>query len=165
MAKQLRLTRKVQIPAKKLDFHPDIGRRRPPVFVYEAARGEGKRIVVVEDNPERIELFRLWFAKHDLVIVGSVADALDAIQATPANVLFLDYDLHAFPEPVKPQHPFETGLDVVTALLRTVRLKNRPKIFIVHSRNDLGSSKMFQALCSQKNPVVQWPFDYEWKGV
>jgi CheY-like chemotaxis protein len=102
------------------------------------------RVLVVEDNPERIvwfreKLLRATLVRHPLL-------AIDALRARPFDVVFIDADLPC------PQN--FTGVDVAKFLVRS-RFRGR---VLLHSYNQRAVREMKRIV----RDAVAWEFgDFE----
>jgi len=115
-------------------------------------RGQGMKILVVEDDKFRHEWFREIMRKHDLHIVKTVADALQM-------------DLHAFDE-IWLDHDLGinagSGMDVAEYLVEGVKFMGDPataRIYI-HSCNTPAAIMMKKKLDIAFNEVYVMPFLY-----
>jgi CheY-like chemotaxis protein len=114
-------------------------------------------ILVVEDNPGRVGLFREWFA-HSRVRFLHVRcgdTALQCIRTGRFELMLLDHDLVE-------GHPMGTegrvdGRGVTRAIVEAPQHRRTP--LIIHSMNPGGRNQMYQILVSNKLNVAIKPFD------
>lgn len=51
------------------------------------------KILVLEDDPNRIEIFKKHLSKHDTAYTDTAQGAIDLLKANEYDVIFLDHDL------------------------------------------------------------------------
>lgn len=111
------------------------------------------RIFILEDDPQRMLLFREAFVQHDVTHAASVEEA-KRLWTPVYDVVLLDHDLADvhYEAYSNGQVPVEgTGMEFVKWLceqitdLPTVYLNQRT-IYIVHSWNTVGGPNMHRAL-------------------
>ena len=110
-----------RLPAKKIVFKP--------------------RIVLIEDEPERIEKFKSWTDGTPFVLVCATSggQALGLINHGAEGVagICLDYDLNTAPK--TPADAVVSGTHVVSAILNKVR---RGIPILVHSMSPVQGERM-----------------------
>lgn len=116
------------------------------------------KILVLEDDENRIAKFKSWFIGCNLYITHLADRANELIQEENFDMIFLDHDLE--------EDHYKTWQDpsIVhenTGYKTALFLENNPEYckdaeIIIHSLNPYGSSKMAQAL-STRNAKV-YPF-------
>jgi len=110
-----------------------------------------KKILILEDNPDRILLFRELFSGiHELVITDEVSEAIRFLRTTDFSWIFLDHDLkETHYTSGAPGYTAtgieETGQDVARWL--AYHPENNPAAsIIIHSLNRSGRELMKQLL-------------------
>ncbi|MFC1454364.1 cyclic-phosphate processing receiver domain-containing protein [Verrucomicrobiota bacterium] len=93
-----------------------------------------KRILVLEDQEDRREIFREIFKADQIVFTEYVDVCIDILKQFSPDVLYLDHDLGTD----------ETGYDVACWLEE--HKKYQPKTIYLHTANIVGRDRMKQAL-------------------
>ena len=95
------------------------------------------KILIVEDDQQRIDWFEREFKDADVVVVKEAEDGIREVEATKYDVIFLDHDLggRAFVE----SHDPNTGFQVALAIVKSPN-KNTP--IVIHSWNPAGAGNM-----------------------
>jgi len=88
------------------------------------------KILVLEDDPKRIETFRSTLGQHDLVVTTEAADAIKALQENVFDIIFLDHDLGG--EAFVAIEDKNTGSEVVRWICNNANLSSQ---IIIHSLN------------------------------
>lgn len=102
------------------------------------------KIFILEDDPNRIALFREWFLGHDLRIYDTVATGLPALlEGGPWDMIFLDHDLGG--EVYVTTDTPNTGSAFVSHL-DADWIRHCRALIVVHSYNPVGASLMFDRL-------------------
>lgn len=103
------------------------------------------KILVLEDDPERIKWFQSHLKSHGSLITTNAQTAIGALKAFDYDLIFLDHDLggKAF---VSSDDP-ETGYQVALYLSQTGSFGEN---VIIHSLNAVGAANMHQILPSAK---------------
>lgn len=101
------------------------------------------KILVVEDDAERVSTFYKMFADHDLVIANTARVAIDILKQMRFAIIFLDHDLgnRVYVSSSDPN----TGMAVAKGVVETINSDSR---FIVHSWNPAGAENIRSYLCS-----------------
>lgn len=102
------------------------------------------KILVLEDDQNRIDTFRTKLSRHTLVFVETAADAIALIQSeteagTAFDVIFLDHDLGG--ETCIDTKNTNTGSGVVRWMLSYQRTLGQPHV-IIHSMNTPAAESM-----------------------
>ena len=100
------------------------------------------RVFVLEDNPQRLELFRKTFP--DCVTAVSYPEAIAALEGPRFDLIYLDHDIPGS----------ENGADVAFWMTRMPREKWPDKV-IVHSWSVRGSLAIYVTLKRVGFEVVQ----------
>ena len=108
------------------------------------------KILVVEDNADRIECFKQVFERAELSIVETSYDAIKLLKKNQYDFIFLDHDLGG--RNGVDSLDANTGYQVAKQILNSPN-KNTP--IIVHSLNPTGANNICNLL--QKN-VWRIPF-------
>lgn len=102
---------------------------------------KGSRILILEDLPDRREIFLSNLAHCDLVmVVSSVVDAITALSSFTFDCIFLDHDLEG--RNGVPSDDPNCGLRVA----EFIAIKNIETTVIIQSLNPNGAQEMKQAL-------------------
>ena len=115
------------------------------------------RILIIEDNEKRIDLFKQWMpADVRAVFVRSAGRAIHVIELDKGSVyagVCLDHDLD---EQVTLRE--ERGLNGVEVVRRIVRNLSLDAPILVHSMNYSGGTSMVRMLQAQGFAVTRVPF-------
>jgi CheY-like chemotaxis protein len=103
--------------------------------------GDNMRILVLDDDQERLKSFRSSLIGHVVVTVSTVRDCLCQLQNENWDLVTLDHDLDG--QVYVPSGP-GTGYEVAE-WLRDNPLK-KPEKIILHTFNQLGAAKMMEIL-------------------
>lgn len=94
---------------------------------------ENARILIVEDNEERIKWFMARLYQPLTEVATNVADALNYLQdGAPFDIIFLDHDAGL---------PFDENDTFYDVAVRLSELDYR-KVVIIHSMNPAGARRM-----------------------
>jgi CheY-like chemotaxis protein len=116
-------------------------------------------VLVVEDNPERVELFEQWLRHPQLRLLHVTTGdaALKCVETDPYDLILLDHDLDL-------QHPMGrmgsvNGTNVVARLVAS-RI-NRATFTVIHSMNPGARNRMYLTLRAngfdvQIKPFAEW---------
>ena len=101
------------------------------------------RVLILEDDPNRVADFRRNYSDFDLCFVSTVQEAEDVVKAQPAfDVMFLDHDLggtQMAPSDKNSGYEFARRL----AIFHSSKL---PKACVVHSLNPNGAENIVGAM-------------------
>lgn len=100
------------------------------------------RILVLEDNQERIIFFKRVYNNHELYITHNISEAQGYIHNYEFDILFLDHDLE--PDNFKALKEGRTGYDFVKILI--AEKTQRHALIYVHSCNPVGGQVMTNLL-------------------
>ena len=103
------------------------------------------RILLIEDNPERIQLFRQWIEEPFVLIEATTGgQAMGIIQRGAEGIagICLDHDLDSNPKTLS--DAWTSGSDVVTAMCNNKVPRHVP--ILVHSMNTSGGHNMAKRL-------------------
>lgn len=95
------------------------------------------KILILEDDAERIKLFRQNLIGHDLDITDSSKQAIKLLKSNKYNVIFLDHDLGGKQNVASGE---DTGYEV--ALWLSKNPERKPNQIIIHSYNPVGRQNM-----------------------
>ena len=98
-----------------------------------------KRLLILEDSPERVILFRKNFKNAELVCVETSTECIEKLKNEKWWGLFLDHDLGGEIY-VESGGDKETGYDVAEFLYNNPELK--PEYVAFHSLNEPGRKNM-----------------------
>ncbi len=117
------------------------------------------RILILEDNPMRIDLFRRFVGgKARFQIFETAWPAIKALQTFKYDLIFLDHDLGG-QQMVTDDKINGTGYDVAKALANTL---NKDTQVVVHSCNPVGAKNMM-AVLNDKTHAIPFGADiFKW---
>jgi CheY-like chemotaxis protein len=108
------------------------------------------RILVLDDNPQRLDLFRQALCRNGNVVlcVETAPEAINELRLQDKfDFIFLDHDLGEF------KHsggycdiPAGNGMQVVSYMVRELHESKRPDEVVVHSHNTDEATKMVLSL-------------------
>lgn len=99
------------------------------------------QILILEDDPNRHELFKRKLIGHGLTIAETAAQAIVMLQAYQFDLIFLDHDLGG--ETFVSENNKNTGSEVVRWMLENCITKAP---IVIHSMNDPAASSMMNKL-------------------
>lgn len=111
-------------------------------------------ILLLEDNPKRIEWFETIFIKENLMVATSVDQAIDFLESySDISELYLDHDLDGriFVNSEEPN----TGYQLAKYIADSGRIFHR---IFVHSMNPYGASNMYNVLKGSATELAMVPF-------
>ena len=112
------------------------------------------KILILEDNQDRIEKFKILFKNQQVDLVQTVEDAKDACLLNEYSILWLDHDLNGkIWEDSKKEN---TGYQFVRWLVDNEVLKNT--LIYIHSMNPVGANKMLNYLKDNGYDGIWIPF-------
>ena len=101
------------------------------------------KILIVEDNEERIKVFKWMFEEHELDITCNVDLALNYVRSTKYDCILLDHDLGGQNAGYLHHTHEKSGMHVAKAIPNTM---NKSTYCIVHSWNPYSSVIMVNYL-------------------
>lgn len=113
------------------------------------------RILILEDNEERINWFKKVYKHHCLHIFQDIENALICAKQYEIDIYFLDHDL-------LPDYNFKavelgtTGYDFVKQIVKNNMSKQ--SIFYIHSMNPSGANSMLNLLLDNNYHAIWIPF-------
>ena len=110
-----------------------------------------KKILILEDDPERVRYFTKNFLNAKKTISDKVDIIIEKLKESDWDMLFLDHDLggHTF----VPSGKFEqTGYDVAKFLRDNPQFL--PKEIFVHSLNPVGSENIMNLIPCKRIPFI-----------
>lgn len=119
------------------------------------------RILVLEDDENRIKKFKQELIGHELDICVDALPAIESLKQKEYDIVFLDHDLggKTYVDPLEQN----TGYEVIRFLVRN--LTNTKANFVVHSMNSVGDS-MVKSLKARNYKSVRAIFNsYEFNHV
>ena len=99
------------------------------------------KILVLEDDPERIRMFRVWFKDYDMDMTDQASEAKKLLDSKLYDVIFLDHDLDG--RVFVHSSEANTGYAVASYIPKSINKGTRT---IVHSHNFVGATKMVDAV-------------------
>lgn len=119
------------------------------------------RVLIVDDEGIRHDLFRRSYAGHELIHAMNFDEARDALGGPRFDVVQLDHDLRDFrlveDEQFGPVNTELTGLDVAK-VIAAMPPEAAPGRVIVHSHNYPGAANIRGVLADAGIQVVLSPF-------
>jgi len=107
------------------------------------------RLLMLEDDPERVKHFYEMFEDQCLVIVNSADDAISFVTTSKFDAIFLDHDLGG--KTYVDSDNKNTGYQVAKVIPQSI---NSTTPIIIHSWNGVGAKRMQNALKDQDAQVV-----------
>jgi len=109
------------------------------------------RILILEDNFERIEFFKQLLKNHDIFITKDIQVALDFLRLNQCEVIFLDYDLGE-------DHltSLNNGYELVKKIVEEKLQPNSQ--FYIHSLNPIGANQMVNLLRDYNYKAIWHPY-------
>lgn len=101
------------------------------------------KILILEDDQERIQKFREIFKYHDLTVTSIVSSCIQALENNDYDYLYLDHDLDGKVF-VDSFGDIPTGWHVAKWL--SEHENRQPKVIVLHSLNENGRKNMEQEL-------------------
>ena len=113
-----------------------------------------KKILVLEDNPNRIAIFKTHLVNHDVDYVDIAWDANKLLNENIYDIIYLDHDLggHVY---VVDDDINGTGYDVAKVIPET---ENKNARIIIHTYNPVGYQRMSAALNEYNIKYAYVPF-------
>lgn len=99
-------------------------------------------VLILEDSPTRIKLFRQGFIGTSTTILTKASLAISWLKGCTPRLICLDYDLNQYGEELEESG---TGLDVAVLIAKHAKRFSKTLI-IIHSINEIGTKKMIRAL-------------------
>lgn len=99
------------------------------------------KILILEDNPNRIKQFKYNLIGHDVDITDQVLMAIELLKNNDYDLIFLDHDLEG--KHYVPSSYFNTGYTVAKYLSANPQINAK---IIIHSSNYKGVAKMRSVL-------------------
>lgn len=115
------------------------------------------KILVLEDNEERITQFKRNLAGNLLVIVDNADEAIDLLMHTKWDVVMLDHDLGG-----KEMVSSGPGTGYQVAVFLEQNPEFRPPNIIVHSMNPVGAKNILAAIDGARYCMGAWTKNIEW---
>lgn len=112
------------------------------------------KILILEDNKERIEWFKRIYKNHELFIFTDLVSAKNFIMFQEIDVLFLDHDLEE--KNLEAVELGLTGYDFCLFLITNYLCKH--SAIFIHSMNPCGAAKMEEVLKSYGYEAQWIPF-------
>ena len=99
------------------------------------------RILVVEDNPERIKKFKRALIGNNVDYTDNAFEGRTLVKRNQYDVIFLDHDLGG--ESYVPSDHYNTGYQVAKEIQQS---QNKSAQIIIHSCNSTGASNIASLL-------------------
>ena len=114
-----------------------------------------QRILVLDDNPQRLNVFAQWFKDHDVVLTNCYGDCIQAFLSNERfDLVHLDHDLNDFGNKSTMPSMYGggaselTGADVAWFIAYELPESKRPSKVVIHSWNPDGAKAMYDILSS-----------------
>jgi len=115
-----------------------------------------RKILILEDDPERIRIFRDKFHDCDLDMVDTSNDAIELLDENQYDLICLDHDLggEVYVNSLDPN----TGYQVTSWMSKNDH-QNTDTPVVIHSFNPAGANNMYVALTTtnHKGKVLKLP--------
>jgi CheY-like chemotaxis protein len=112
------------------------------------------KIMILEDDPNRVEKFKRSLIGHNVFVTDDTKLAIQQLKKEEWDILFLDHDLGG---QTFVQSGEGTGYEVATFLEKHPEYK--PKTIYVHSLNPIGAQNMMRALDLPDKNYVPFAWD------
>jgi len=109
------------------------------------------KILIVEDNLDRITYFKELLKEHDLFITKDIMIALDYMRLTEIDIAFLDHDLDE-----NNLNSLNNGYELVKKITELKTGENA--LYYIHSMNPAGANKMVSLLKDNGYYAEWFPF-------
>jgi hypothetical protein len=122
------------------------------------------KVLVLDDNPERLQVFAEWFKDHDLTLTNCYGDCIQAlIEGSPFDLVHLDHDLNDFGKKSNMAGMYGenelTGADVAWYITIELPEAKWPRKCVIHSWNPDGARTMLNLIRDRTSiPVTYEPF-------
>lgn len=119
---------------------------------------DGERVLVLEDNQERIDRFKSMFS--GVTVVTTASECISRLQTLKYTTLFLDHDLNQ--EAYVDSRREDCGMEVVRFLerLKIRGMFNQALLISIHSHNVNAANAMLLALQRAGYKVSRLPFGF-----
>lgn len=115
-------------------------------------------VLLVEDSPERIKLFRQACIGVSLTNLLTAKTAIAWLDDHTPKLIFLDYDLHEHGKDIKESG---CGADVVS-WLATRSHRFHHTLIVIHSLNEIGAERMYLKL--HRHSIIAARMPFVWKN-
>jgi len=109
------------------------------------------RLLILEDNPERIKKFKEIFKHHELFFAKHIAQALITLHQNEFDIIFLDHDLDE-----NNLTSYNNGYELCKKMIE-FNLQKQAIIYI-HSMNPSGANAMLNILKDNGYQVDWYPY-------
>jgi hypothetical protein len=113
------------------------------------------KILILEDNIERIEKFKLLFKNQEVFIYDNVKDAFHICCFIDFDVMFLDHDLGG--KIWVDSNEENTGYQFIKWIVN--EKKNKNSLIYIHSMNPIGANNMLNYLLDNEYDGIWIPFN------
>ena len=110
-------------------------------------------VLIVEDSPTRIKLFRQGFVGTSVTVLTTASLATTWLEDHTPNLICLDYDLDQYGQDRKTSG---CGYTVARFLARNAK-RFEHTLVIVHSLNEAGAGRMTKTIHLQNIPCSRHP--------
>jgi len=112
------------------------------------------KILILEDNQERIEKFKILFKNHQITFCDNIDDASTACQKMTYDILWIDHDLNG--KIWEDSFNYKTGYQFVKWMVDNGYQKN--SLNYIHSMNPIGANLMLNYLRDNNYDGIWIPF-------
>jgi len=109
------------------------------------------KILILEDNKERIEWFKKIYKQHELIICEKISQAQLAVAYGEIDIFFLDHDIAS--NNFEGIDKCDTGYDFVKWIVSQNYQKH--SLYYIHSMNPTGANAMLNLL-KDNGYEAQW---------
>ena len=114
-----------------------------------------KRILILEDDLERVQKFWANFAGNELVVCDNADDAIKLLKAQEWDWLFLDHDLGG---EIMVDHYANDNTGYRVAVWLEEYPEHKPERIVIHSFNPVGVKNMKAALPDAHVIMAVWTY-------
>lgn len=116
------------------------------------------KILILEDNPIRIEKFKELFRNQELFIFDNIKDAYEACLINEFKLFLLDHDLGN--QIWVNSNEENTGYQFIKKIIENNLQKN--SVYYIHSSNPIGANKMLNLLLDNNYDGIWYPY-HAWR--
>ena len=95
------------------------------------------KILILEDDKNRIDFFKKHFNRHELIFVDSCRSALNNLYNQKFDIVYVDHDIPS-------DNPNNNGYKLIKKVVES-KLQKKAS-FLIHSMNPVGANNMLKTL-------------------
>lgn len=99
------------------------------------------KIFILEDDPNRMVIFKRMFKGHTIVHVETSDEGIEVLNTIKFDIIFLDHDLGG--RQFVDSREYDTGYRVAVSIPQTI---NKDTDVVIHSYNPAGAKNMENVL-------------------